>query len=101
MRGRPSIDVALFNYGYQLKIQGGNELRGFEVAGKDSRFHPAQAHIQSQITGDGELKVTWISLSSDEVEQPFYIRYATGEYATTANLVNTLGEPAIAFTTQK
>ena len=98
MRESESIDVAMFNFGHALKAQGGNELLGFEVAGEDRRFYPAQAEIGSHII-EGDLKVTWISLNSAHVKEPYFIRYAIDSGRAQANLVNGNGEQAIPFTT--
>jgi len=99
VRGSAEIDVALFNFGQLLKVDGKGELRGFEVAGKDRKFEPAAAQISEQITEAGKLNVTWINLKSAQVPEPFYIRYAQGEQQSLANLVNASGEKALAFQT--
>lgn len=99
VRGSDAIDVALFNYGLLLKVEGNGGLRGFEVAGKDGEFKKATAKISHQITEDSKLNVSWINLKSAQVPEPLYIRYAQGKQQTPANLVNAYGEKALPFQT--
>jgi sialate O-acetylesterase len=67
----------------------GPELLGFEVAGKDGNFVPAQARI------DGLTVV----VSSPQVPDPVNVRYAWPS-ATTANLYNSADLPASTFTSE-
>jgi sialate O-acetylesterase len=64
------------------------ELEGFEIAGKDRVFHPAQAKI------DGQTVV----VSSDKVSTPIAVRYAW-QNAPRAGLFNRDGLPATPFRT--
>jgi sialate O-acetylesterase len=64
--------------------------RGFEIAGKDGRYHPAQAII------DGHDVI----VSSPQVPEPFAVRYAWAPYPD-CNLVNSAGLPASPFRTDK
>jgi sialate O-acetylesterase len=68
---------------------GGSQVQGFEVAGGDHRFRPAQA------TMDGD-KVT---VSNDAVAHPVAVRYAWNENPEHADLVNSDGLPASPFRT--
>jgi sialate O-acetylesterase len=62
-------------------------LEGFEVAGADGNFVPAQAHI------DGDRVIA----SSPSVPDPRYVRYAWPNFPH-ANLYNGAGLPASTFT---
>lgn len=75
-----------FEYGEGLQAEDGGEIIGFEVAGDDKIFYPANAEVKN-----GKLKV-W----SKEVKAPKYIRYGWQPY-TTANLVNSNLLPASTF----
>jgi sialate O-acetylesterase len=65
-----------------------NQLEGFEIAGSDKKFIPAQAKIE------GETVVVW----SDQIAQPTAVRYAWSAFPT-ANLYNKDGLPASPFAT--
>ena len=67
----------------------GTTLRGFELAGGDRHFYPADAAIE----GDKIL------LSSDKVAQPEAVRYGWEDDASDANLFNREGYPACPFRT--
>lgn len=66
----------------------GKELKGFQVAGENKRFFPAQAFI----TREG------ITLFSDRVQNPVAVRYAFEDF-TVGELYNTEGLPASSFRT--
>ncbi len=68
----------------------GSSLLGFEVAGADRRFFPAEARI----SGDR------VFASSAKVRDPIYIRYAWAN-APEANLYNRAGLPASTFTSEE
>jgi sialate O-acetylesterase len=74
--------------GSGLSAKGG-KLVGFEIAGKDHKFVPADAVI------DGQSVV----VSADEVAEPVSVRYAWQGF-TSANLYNSAGLPASTFTTE-
>ncbi|WP_276496680.1 GDSL-type esterase/lipase family protein [Pontibacter litorisediminis] len=78
--------ICTFEHGKGLRTSDGQALRGFEVAGSDRVFREAKAEAR----GD---KV-WVS--SDEVPDPKYVRYAWQPY-TEANLTNKAGLPASTF----
>ena len=67
----------------------GGALQGFEIAGKDGRFHPANA----QITGDA------VQVWSDAETRPVAVRYAWADNPEGCNLYNQAGLPASPFTT--
>lgn len=69
-----------------LKARGGGALKGFEVAGEDKRFYPAEARVDGQT----------IVVSSPSVTQPLAVRYAWSPVPD-ANLINAEGLPAGAF----
>jgi hypothetical protein len=62
-------------------------LRGFEVAGVDRRFYPAQARLGGKET---------VVVSAAEVSQPVAVRYG-GAAVPLANLFNEEGFPAYSF----
>jgi sialate O-acetylesterase len=66
----------------------GGKLRGFEIAGEDRQFVPAQAKT------DGETVV----VTSDKVNSPVAVRYAWADFPE-CNLYNKAGLPASPFRT--
>jgi sialate O-acetylesterase len=66
---------------------GGDSLRGFELAGSDAHFQPAEATI------DGAS----VLVRSTAVPHPIHVRYAWPSF-TDANLFNAAGLPASTFT---
>lgn len=66
----------------------GGPVSGFEVAGDDGVFRPAQARIVNS--------ESFVEVSSPEVPAPTAVRYAFRNYAP-GNLCNTLGMPVIPF----
>lgn len=67
--------------------QAGQALQGFELAGADQRFHPAQARI----VGDQVI------VSSDKVRAPVAVRYGWHDNVEAADLINSTGLPASPF----
>ncbi len=67
----------------------GNELQGFQIAGKDKNFVPAEAKI------DGNTVI----VSSDKVENPVAVRYGWKKNPEKCNLYNEEGLPASPFRT--
>jgi sialate O-acetylesterase len=67
----------------------GGALTGFEVAGKDGKFMPAEAAIEGKT----------VVVSSAEVADPVSVRYAWTGF-TTANLYNSADLPTSTFTSQ-
>lgn len=78
-----------FGHANGLNLKEGG-TRNFEIAGKDSVFHKAEAIVKN-----GKLKV-W----SDEVQTPEAVRYTYENYAQ-GNLFNNSGLPASTFRTDK
>lgn len=76
-----------FDWADGLCTKDGCEPKTFEVAGKDRCFHPAEARIEKNE----------VVLSCLEVAQPYWVRYAFGEYPVDANLINAEKLPAAAF----
>jgi sialate O-acetylesterase len=68
----------------------GGALKGFEIAGADGNFVPAEAEI------DGDTVV----VSSDQVKKPAAVRYGWSNVPD-VNLFNRDGLPASPFTTEK
>lgn len=66
-------------------------LYGFTIAGKDGKFHVAQAE---SVTIEGKV-VVW----SEQVKEPVAVRYGWEDNPTEANLVNDQGLPASPFRT--
>lgn len=64
------------------------ELAGFEIAGEDGIFHPANAHIEAW-TGI-------LSLSSDKVPAPVKVRYGYSDYFV-GSIFDNFGLPASPF----
>ncbi len=52
-----------------FEVKGGN-ITGFELAGADKKFYPADAEIQGSL----------ITICADEVSEPVYARYAWGNF---------------------
>ena len=77
-----------FNTGSsELAIRDGGVLSGFQLAGNNRQFHPAEA----EIVGDRVL------VRSDAVPSPVAVRYAWSDAPLDANLVNDAGLPASPF----
>ena len=84
--------IAFDTQGSTLAVRGGGQaVQGFEVAGDDRRFHPAQATIE----GGG------VVVSSEAVAQPKAVRYAWRDNPEDADLVNREGLPASPFRTDE
>jgi sialate O-acetylesterase len=85
-RARLSFDLG----GSALAVRGGgNDVRGFEIAGADGRFHPARAVV------DGDNVV----VRSDAVAKPQAVRYGWRDNPEDADLTNRDGLPASPFRT--
>jgi len=83
-----NVVVEFESRGSALASRGGDQdIRGFEVAGDDRRFHPARARI----AGDK------VVVSSDAVALPRVLRYAWSDNPQQANLINREGLPASPF----
>ena len=65
-------------------------VKGFEIAGADKKFYPAEARM---LWSDNQVEV-W----SDKVKNPEAVRYCFCNYAET-NLKTTLGQPIVPFRT--
>jgi sialate O-acetylesterase len=86
----PKATLTFELFGGALAARGGGaQLKGFEVAGGDHRFHVAQA----------TLKDNTVIVSSDAVAHPVAVRYAWSENPDQADLVNSDGLPASPFRT--
>jgi Domain of unknown function (DUF303). len=66
---------------------GGQDVHGFELAGEDGRYHPAQARIEGAT----------VVVVSHAVGHPASVRYAWSEDPVAANLVDRDGLPAAPF----
>lgn len=86
VQGPNGILVRFFKENEGLHPSSGDKIIGFEVAGKDGIFHPAEARIE----GNSVL------LTCSEVAEPAEVRYAWQPF-TRANLVNGAGLPASTF----
>ena len=80
------IRVRFDHVGGGLATAGGQPLEGFQVAGPDGKYHPAQARI------DGGAVLVW----SDQVPGPVAVRYAWRHWPE-CNLCNQEGLPASPF----
>ncbi len=70
-----------------LATKGGGAPGGFEIAGADGKFVPAEATIE----GDA------VVVRAVEVSEPKAVRYAWASWPENANLVNAAGLPAAPF----
>lgn len=64
-----------------------SDLKGFAIAGKDKKYKWAQTKIE------GNRVIVW----NDEIEEPFYVRYAWADNPEGANLKNKEDLPASPF----
>ena len=85
--GEGKVRVRFSHTGGSLRAKSA-ELRGFELAGEDGAFYPAKASIQKD----------WVNLSSEQVQEPVYVRYAWHNYCQ-ADLYGESGRPAAPFRT--
>ncbi len=79
-----------FSHAGGLAAKGGS-LQGFELAGADHRFRPAQASVE------GETVVVRV----EGLVNPEYVRYAWANSSLDANLYNSAGLPASTFTSER
>lgn len=79
-----------FDYAQGLHAAHGNQLIGFELAGADGMYHPAQATIVGNE----------VHLTANAVKQPQAVRYGWQPF-TRANLVNAANIPASTFRDEK
>lgn len=85
------VTVLFENIGSGLVTKGDTSPRGFAIAGKDGRFHWADAAISG-----GR-----VTLESENVREPVAVRYAWACNPDTANLYNKEGLPAVPFRTDR
>ncbi len=71
-----------------MKTTDGQAPRGFEIAGKDKKFHPATAVIEGNT----------VKLTAPQVQNPVHARYAWATFLE-PNLVNKDNLPAVPFST--
>ena len=83
------IIISFTNTGGGLIAKGETQLRYFAIAGADKKFVWARAVI------DGDKVI----VSSDDIKQPRYVRYAWADNPDGANLYNKEGLPAAPFRT--
>lgn len=79
-----------FENGKGLKASDGGVVRGFEIAGEDKKFYPAEVKIS----------VNYLELSSPDVRSPAAVRYAWANDPG-CNLINAAGLPASPFRTDR
>lgn len=84
------IVVSFTNVGSGLTTNDGEELSEFAIAGPDKKFVWAKARI------DGDKVI----VSSEEVPNPQYVRYAWADNPVNPNLYNKEGLPASPFRTE-
>lgn len=84
---RDGVQISFFGNQTGLHPASGDRLIGFELAGKDGIFYPAEARV---------LDDRHIVVNSPQVEEPAELRYAWQPF-TRANLVNEEGLPASTF----
>ena len=78
-----------FDYTAKWLTSFGQELSGFEIAGKDKIFYPAEAKINLNKT---------VTVWNQDVKEPVSVRYAF-KSCTNATLYNNAGLPASSFRT--
>ena len=78
--------IITFDNSKGLKSSDGMAIRGFEIAGEDGAYHPANVKIINDS----------IILSNKNIVNPIFVRYGWKPYST-ANLVNGAGLPASTF----
>jgi len=83
------IVIHFTNTGSGLVAKGGGDLKQFAIAGADKKFVWADARI----VGDDVI------VSSEEIPNPVYVRYAWADNPEGANLYNKEGLPASPFRT--
>ncbi|RYE11497.1 MAG: sialate O-acetylesterase [Sphingobacteriaceae bacterium] len=75
--------------GSGLMAKGGGELNQFAIAGADKRY----------VWADAKIAGNQVIVSSAQVQNPMYVRYAWADNPEDANLYNREGLPASPFTT--
>lgn len=81
------IRIFFDHVGGGLKGRGGEELRGFAIAGEDKVWHPAEAKVEGAT----------VVVANEAVPVPAAVRYGWKANAAGANLVNEEGLPASLF----
>jgi sialate O-acetylesterase len=85
------IILSFKGVGSGLMVKGGGQLQQFAIAGADRKFVWADARI------DGD----YVIVSSPDVPEPMYVRYAWADNPEGANLYNKEGLPASPFRTDQ
>lgn len=85
-----AVEITFDHVGEGLKSRDGEPLQRFEIAGKDRKWHWADAKVIDQDT---------LRVSSKDVRQPVAVRYAWAANPEGANLVNSEGLPTSVFRT--
>ena len=94
---KPAAEEIIQKYGPAITATGsglvatGSKLDGFVIAGDDKNFVPAEAIIAGNK----------VIVSSAQVKEPVYVRYAWANAPLGANLFNKEGLPAAPFRTDK
>jgi sialate O-acetylesterase len=83
------VTISFDAIGQGLVARDGKTLGGFEVAGADKKFYPAEAVISGN----------QVVLQSSQVAKPVAVRYAWADDLSAANLSNKDGWPARPFRT--
>lgn len=82
--------VVEYHFAKELMTSDGKPLRGFEIAGDDELFYPAQGRISGNT----------IELQSEEVQKPRFFRYGYQPFSD-ANLINENRLPASTYGSEK
>jgi sialate O-acetylesterase len=85
------IVVSFTSIGSGLMVKGGGELQQFAIAGADKKF----------VWADARINGNQVTVSSAEVPDPLYVRYAWADNPEGANLYNQEGLPASPFRTDQ
>lgn len=85
------IIISFINTGSGLTTNDGESLTEFAIAGNDKKFVWAKAVVEGNK----------IMVSSDEIPEPKYVRYAWADDPVNPNLINKEGLPAAPFRTDE
>lgn len=96
-----AIRLVFDDVGEGLATRDGGPMKGFAIAGKDKKWHWAQAVIEDKADGQGDPKPKdTVKVWSADVPKPFVVRYSWAKNPND-NLINKGGLPAVPFRTDE